>query len=104
MSKFLTSENNNLKYLGINALIQIVHVNPKYVIDHQVTIVDCLESKDDTLRHETLDLLFKMTNSANIITIIDKLLFFLKADYETYFKKDLVNKITSLSERFCPNQ
>ena len=28
VSKFLTSENNNLKYLGLNALIQILAVEP----------------------------------------------------------------------------
>jgi len=94
VSKFLTSENNNLKYLGINALIQIVSVDPKYVVEHQLTVVDCLESKDETLKRETLELLYKMTNSNNIISIVDKLVFFIKSTTDPHFKKDLVNKIT----------
>mmetsp|Transcript_10286 Transcript_10286/g.8840 ORF Transcript_10286/g.8840 Transcript_10286/m.8840 type:complete len:121 (-) Transcript_10286:1768-2130(-) len=81
LSRFLSTEyqtNNNLKFLGISALIQIVNINPKYAVDHQMVIVDCLESKDETLKRETLDLLFKMTNSNNIEAIVSKLLVHLK--------------------------
>ena len=52
---------------------------------------------------ETLELLYMMTNAQNIFTIVEKLLFFLKAASDAHFKKDLVVKITSLSERFAPN-
>jgi len=37
LSRFLSGEfmtNNNLRFLGINALINIVTINPKYAIDH----------------------------------------------------------------------
>lgn len=104
VSNFLTSDNNNLKYLGINALIQIVQVESKYVVDHQITIVDCLESKDETLKRETLELLFKMTNLQNVDFIVEKLIVFLRGAYDPNFRKDLVNKICQLSERFAPNQ
>jgi AP-4 complex subunit epsilon-1 len=43
-----------------------------------VTIIDCLESNDETLKRETLELLFRMTNVSNITSIIDKLLLYLK--------------------------
>jgi hypothetical protein len=39
-----------------------------------------------------------------VIAIIEKLLLFLKAADDAHFKKDLVHKICSLSERFSPNQ
>lgn len=89
VSRFLKSENNNLKYLGINALTQIVSINQKYVLDHQLTVVDCLESQDDTLKKETLELLFKMTNNNNFEVIIQKLISFLKTSTDPAFRKDL---------------
>ena len=52
--------------MGINALILIMQVNPKYAIEHQMVVVDCLESNDETLKRETLELLFKMTNANNL--------------------------------------
>ena len=39
-----------------------------------MTIVDCLESSDDTLKKETLELLFKMTNENNVEVILNKLI------------------------------
>lgn len=104
IARFLTSENNNLKYLGINALIPIVQINPKYSLEHQMTVVDCLESHDETLKRETLLLLYKMTNANNVEVICEKLLHYLKMASDPHFKKDLVNKIMQLSERFANSQ
>ncbi|CAD8066422.1 unnamed protein product [Paramecium primaurelia] len=104
VSRFLKSDNNNLKYLGINALTQIVQISQKYVLEHQMTIVDCLESNDDTLKKETLELLFKMTNEQNCEIIIQKLIHFLKTSSDSNFKKDLFIKISLLNEKHAPTQ
>lgn len=58
-----------------------------------MTILDCLESKDETLKRETLELLFKMTNIQNVTTIVTKLIVFLKSAIDANFRKNLVNKI-----------
>ena len=58
-----------------------------------MTIVDCLESKDETLKRETLELLYKMTNLQNVDFIVDKLIVFLRGASDPNFRKDLVNKI-----------
>ena len=34
ISRFLQSENHNLKYLGITGLAQVVEGHPKYAADH----------------------------------------------------------------------
>ena len=44
-----------------------------------------------------MNLLYKMTNSNNVTSIVDKLITHLKAATEAHFRKDLVMKITSLS-------
>ena len=43
ISRFVSSDNHNLKYLGIKALAGIVQVNQKYALEHQLVVVDCLE-------------------------------------------------------------
>ncbi|EGR32873.1 hypothetical protein IMG5_068280 [Ichthyophthirius multifiliis] len=103
VSRFLTSDNNNLKYLGINALISIVQVNSSYVLEHQRTIMDCLESNDDTLKRETMELLYKMTNMNNVQAIVERLINFLKTSSDQNFRKNLVTKITSLADRHSPD-
>jgi AP-4 complex subunit epsilon-1 len=91
--------------MGIMGLIQIVRIDPKYTLDYQNMVVDCLEDADDTLKIRTLDLLFKMTNKQNVEPIVEKLLQFLKAaPVESSARKDLVVKINELGENFAPNK
>lgn len=105
ISRFLSSESYNLKYIGITGLASIVKIDPKYTLNYQTLVVDCLEDTDDTLKIKTLDLLFKMTNKQNVEAIVDKLLQYLKeAPIEAGSRKDLVNKISVLGEKFAPNQ
>jgi len=80
-----------------------VAINPKYALEHQMVVVDCLESRDETLKRETLDLLYRMTNPQNIETIAEKLLDHLRSATDAHFKKELVNKITQLAERYAPS-
>jgi len=74
ISRFLSSESHNLKYIGINGLASIVKIDAKYTLSYQSLVVDCLEDTDDTLKIKTLDLLYKMTNSQNVEPIVEKLL------------------------------
>ena len=37
ISKFIGSHDNNLKYLGLKGLNDIIKINPKYALQHQVT-------------------------------------------------------------------
>ena len=85
-SRFITSENHNLKYLGINALASIVQINSSAANEHQMIVIDCLEDKDETLRRKTLDLLYKMTNEKNVNVICSKLIGSLKDSVDVYLR------------------
>jgi AP-4 complex subunit epsilon-1 len=102
ISRFLSSENMNLKYLGVTGLAEIVQVNPVYAAEHQMVVVDCLESEDETLKRRTLDLLYRMTNPQNVSVIVSKLLFHLRASVDTHLRRELVSRVTQLAERYAP--
>lgn len=102
-SRFITSENHNLKYLGINALGLIIQVNSKFALDHQLEVIDCLEDSDESLRRKTLDLLFRMTNMENVHIIVGKLITFLKSTVDFYLRSELISKISQLAERYAPD-
>lgn len=103
ISRFISATNHNLKYLGINALASIVQINPKYAVEHQLVVIDCLEDKDETLKHKTLNLLYSMTNPANVMFIVSKLTDFLSSTVDVYLRTELVSRITELAEKFSPN-
>lgn len=105
ISRFLSSESHNLKYIGITGLASIVKIDAKYTLNYQGLVVDCLEDADDTLKIKTLDLLYRMTNKQNVEPIVDKLLNYLKeAPIESSVRKDLVIKINSLCESYSPSK
>eukprot|EP00729_Bicosta_minor_P007265 gene7265-33171_t len=98
IGRFLKAENNNLKYLGITALVAVVQVNPAYAAEHQMVVIECLDDPDETLKRKTLELLCKMTNPANVTVITQKLV-----DVDPFLRKDLVPRVVQLAERFAPD-
>eukprot|EP00284_Hemiselmis_tepida_P004235 CAMPEP_0174941868 /NCGR_PEP_ID=MMETSP1355-20121228/72867_1 /TAXON_ID=464990 /ORGANISM="Hemiselmis tepida, Strain CCMP443" /LENGTH=431 /DNA_ID=CAMNT_0016189009 /DNA_START=60 /DNA_END=1351 /DNA_ORIENTATION=- len=102
-SRFITSDNHNLRYIGVDALSAIVTVNPKYASEHQMVVVDCLEDGDDTLRRKTLDLLYKMTTLANVEMVVNRMMAYLTPQADAFERRDLAAKISSLAERFAPS-
>jgi hypothetical protein len=103
IARFVSSENHNLKYLGIKALALIVQVNQKYALDHQMVVVECLEDPDETLKRKTLDLLFAMTNATNVVFVTDTLVSHLRATTDVAFRTSLVERLTQLAERYAPD-
>eukprot|EP00771_Trimastix_marina_P000252 gnl/Trimastix_PCT/1262.p1 GENE.gnl/Trimastix_PCT/1262~~gnl/Trimastix_PCT/1262.p1 ORF type:complete len:1232 (+),score=412.84 gnl/Trimastix_PCT/1262:1785-5480(+) len=109
IARFITSENHNLKYLGITALAQIVQLDPHYVGNHQMIIIDCLEDPDETLKRKTLDLLYRISNPNNVQLVTEKLLASLEScitaenSDDVHWKRDLIQKITALAENYAPS-
>lgn len=82
--------------MGIKGLGYIYKQNPSLVENYQLVIVDCLESKDEALKKETLELLYRMTNNSNVEVIVSKMLNSLHSTTDTHLRNALVLKITSL--------
>ena len=66
VGRFLGARENNLRYAGIDTLTRLVRIDPAYAQPYQLAVVDCLRSPDDTLKHKTLQLLYKMAGPTNI--------------------------------------
>lgn len=97
--------NHNLKYLGIQALAAIVRVAPRFVAPHQMEVIECLESTDESIKRKTLDLLYRMTNTKNVEVIVSKLIEYLQNTVATdeLVRAELVSRINELAERYAPN-
>lgn len=103
ISRFISSENHNLKYLGVTGLAAIVKDHPRYATAHQMAVIDCLEDPDETLKRKTLDLLYRMTNPVNVEYITEKLTAFLRETSDVYLRTELVSRITQCAERYAPS-
>lgn len=99
----LESDSLNDRYAGIKALAAIVRDHPSYASPrHQVAVIDCLDSGDDTLRRNTLGLLCRMASTENVEAIGDILLDALRQEKDYYMRRDLATQFISVAERLAP--
>ncbi|KAJ1448885.1 adaptin N terminal region-domain-containing protein [Pelagophyceae sp. CCMP2097] len=103
ISRFVASDNHNLKYLGITGLAQVVEGHPNYAAQHQLAVIECLENVDDTLKRKTLDLLYRMINPVNVEFIASKLLSSLQTSTDDFLRAALVSRLCTAAERFAPS-
>ncbi|XP_010247394.1 PREDICTED: AP-4 complex subunit epsilon [Nelumbo nucifera] len=102
-SRFLKSDNHNLKYLGIDALRRLMKVNPDIAEEHQLAVIDCLEDPDDTLKRKTFELLFKMTKSTNVEVIVDRMIDYMISINDNHYKTEIASRCVELAEQFAPS-
>ena len=94
---FIEDTDQNLKYLGLVALGNIMKVHPKAVAEHGDVILTCLEDEDATIRSRALELLSGIVNRKNMRTIIERLVALLPtAAADGSFRDDLLAKIVEL--------
>ncbi|KAM9352476.1 AP-4 complex subunit epsilon-1 [Symphorus nematophorus] len=100
IGNFVLSPKINLKYLGLKALTYVVQQDPKLALQHQMTIIECLDHPDLIIKRETLELLFRITNAQNVTVIVEKMLEFLRVSKDDYTTIDLVGKVAELAEKY----
>ena len=50
--RFLSGKDNNLRYVALNTLAQVVSVDTQAVQRHRATIVDCVKDADVSIRRQ----------------------------------------------------
>lgn len=102
IGNFVLSSKINLKYLGLKALTYVVQQDPKLALQHQMTIIECLDHPDVIIKRETLELLFRITNAQNVTVIVEKMLEFLHQSEDDHTTIDLVGKVAEIAEKYAP--
>ncbi|XP_054633864.1 AP-4 complex subunit epsilon-1 isoform X2 [Dunckerocampus dactyliophorus] len=103
IGNFVLSPKINLKYIGLKALTYVVQQDPQLALQHQMTIIECLDHSDLIIKRETLELLFRITNAQNVTVIVEKMLEFLRTCQDDYTTMDLVGKVAEVAEKYAPN-
>ncbi|XP_030433865.1 AP-4 complex subunit epsilon-1 isoform X3 [Gopherus evgoodei] len=103
IGKFVLSPKINLKYLGLKALTYVIQQDPNLALQHQMTIIECLDHPDPIIKRETLELLYRITNGQNVTVIVEKMLDYLRQSKEEYTIINLTGKIAELAEKYAPD-
>lgn len=102
IGNFVLSSKVNLKYLGLKSLTYVVQQDPKLALQHQMTIIECLDHPDIIIKHETLELLFRIANAQNVTVIVEKMFEFLHQSTDDHTTIDLVGKVAEIAEKYAP--
>ncbi|XP_029418821.1 AP-4 complex subunit epsilon-1 isoform X2 [Nannospalax galili] len=94
--------NHNVTY-GLKALTYVIQQDPSLALQHQITIIECLDHPDPIIKRETLELLYRITNAQNVTVIVRKMLEYLNQSKEEYIIINLVGKIAELAEKYAPD-
>ncbi|TCD71148.1 AP-3 complex subunit delta [Steccherinum ochraceum] len=74
LANFLQDEDQNLKYIALLAMVNIVPTHPHLVAEYQDMILSSVDDQDISIRMRALDLVSAMTNSSNLQAIVQQLL------------------------------
>lgn len=103
LGRFLANKDNNIRYVALNTLSQVVNIDTQAVQRHRDTIVECVKDADISIRRRALDLVYALVNEKNIQSLMKELLEYLAvADVE--FKSVFTEKLTNLVARFAPTK
>eukprot|EP00873_Tetraselmis_striata_P041901 jgi/Tetstr1/462165/TSEL_007230.t1 len=103
LGRFLANRDNNIRYVALNTLSQVVAVDTQAVQRHRNTIVECVKDADVSIRRRALELVYGLINESNIKTLTKELLDYLAVS-DNSFKPDLTNKVAQLVQRFAPDR
>lgn len=73
MKFFVEDPDQNLKYLGLDAMSRIMLENPKLLSDQRDTILKCLDDNDITIRRKALELLKGMVSKKNMVSTVNSM-------------------------------
>ncbi len=78
---FLEDTDQNLKYLGLIGLLNLLRSSPKSVVEHRDLILRCLNDEDVTIRIKALDLTVGIASRKSLIELVKHLLEVSKLDF-----------------------
>jgi AP-1 complex subunit gamma-1 len=95
LGRFLLNRDNNIRYVALNTLQQVLVTDAPAVQRHRKTIVECLKDTDVSIRRRALALTCGLVNESNVRVLVRELLNFLMTA-EGDLKEECVDKICSI--------
>ncbi|KAG5437559.1 hypothetical protein PCANB_000987 [Pneumocystis canis] len=103
LGKFLSDNDNNIRYIALNTLSKVISIEPNAVQRHRSTVLKCLRDPDISIRKRALDLSFALINESNIRVLVRELLLFLETS-DNEFKLNITTQISIAANNFAPNK
>ncbi|EGW34378.1 uncharacterized protein SPAPADRAFT_135394 [Spathaspora passalidarum NRRL Y-27907] len=104
LGKFLSTKDNNTRYVALDTLLAVINIEPLAVQRHRSTIVDCLSDGDISIRRRALELSFGILNEQNIRVLVREILTFLENCHDQELKPYITSQLTIAANKYSPNE
>ncbi|KAI3404439.2 APL4 [Candida oxycetoniae] len=104
LGKFLSTRDNNTRYVALDTLLKIVNIEPLAVQRHRTIIVNCLTDEDISIRRRALELSFGIINEQNIRVMAREILSFLENCTNQELKSYVTSQLTIAVSKYSPNE
>ncbi|KAG6426380.1 hypothetical protein SASPL_110603 [Salvia splendens] len=98
LGRFLSSRDNNIRYVALNMLMKAISLDSQAVQRHRATILECVKDPDASIRKRALELVYLLVNESNAKPLTKELVDYLEVS-DPEFKGDLTAKICSIVEK-----
>lgn len=98
LRELVREPDQNLKYLGLVGLVDLMKSHPRVVAEHRELVLTCLMDEDVTIRLRALELLTGMVTRRNLQDIIESLMGHLDGA-EGLYREELIEKIIFMCSR-----
>ncbi len=78
LGRFLSTRDNNIRYVALHTLGTVISVDTKAVQRHKATIVACLKDPDISIRTRALELIYDLFNSESIESLSKEVINYLE--------------------------
>ena len=103
LGKFLSTKDNNTRYVAFNTLLTVVDIEPQAVQRHRVTITSCLADGDISIRRRALELSFAILNEENVRVLVREILAFLENTNDNELKPYITSQLAAAASKYSPN-
>lgn len=104
LGKFLTTKDNNTRYVALETLLVVMEHEPLAVQRHRSTIVGCLSDGDVSIRRRALELVFAILNNQNIRVLMREILKFLESCPDAELRPYITAHVTRAVFKYAPTE
>ncbi|RNF08563.1 putative adaptor gamma-1 chain [Trypanosoma rangeli] len=102
ISRFLSSSDNNQRFVALKSLLGYASRHANAVREHQDTILDCLKDVDISIRRRALDLTVALVTEDNLRLLVPDLVSYLTVSAEE-MREDVTLHLCRIIESKSPN-
>mmetsp|Transcript_1717 Transcript_1717/g.4033 ORF Transcript_1717/g.4033 Transcript_1717/m.4033 type:complete len:880 (-) Transcript_1717:72-2711(-) len=103
LGRFLQNRDNNIRYIALYMLNNVVEIDKDAVQRHRETIVECLRDSDSSIRSRAIELVFALLNRDSIVQLSKEILNYLVVAPEEQ-KETICTRLHDASFLFAPSK